>query len=331
APGVRRPNFADYIYHTPLRTSDRAATGQTLPLLQRVLDHPAYDSFWKNLSVRGKIDRVRIPVFSVGGWYDNYVESDLEAFTALTQHSDRVTNRLSGTHRILIGPWPHNMSIKFPGVDFGPDSSAPIRAYQIEWFNRWLKGINEPEPLRQYSAVWHNTPSEVTEAPVHIFVMGVNRWRDEQEWPLHRTRYTPLYLGSKGHANGLDGDGVLEWKAPKKDKIDQFVSDPKKPVPTMGGAVCCNPKIFPWGPMDQRPVERRPDVLVFTTKPLKQEVEVTGPIRVVLYAATSATDTDFTAKLVDVFPNGEARNLTDGLLRLRYRNGLDKPVLAQPG
>ena len=166
---------------------------------------------------------------------------------------------------------------------------------------------------------------------MHIFVMGVNRWRDEQEWPLARTRYTPLYLGGKGHANGLDGDGELKWRPSRTDRGDRYTDDPSQPVPTLGGAVCCNPKIFPWGPMDQRPVERRRDVLVFTSRPLKQDTEVTGPVSVVLYVATSARDTDFTAKLVDVFPSGEARNLTDGILRLRYRNGLDKPVLVSPG
>ena len=327
APGVRRPKFEDYIYHLPLRTADRASTGQTLPIYQRSQDHPSYDSFWKKMSVRQKLDRVHVPVFSTGGWYDNYVQSDLEAFSTL----NKTPGRKSGQQRVLIGPWPHNMSIKFPGIDFGPDSSAPLRAYQLEWFDHWLKGIPEQDAVRQYSGIWHNVRSEVTEAPVHIFVMGANRWRDEQDWPLTRTQYTPLYLTGKGHANSLNGDGALEWKPPKKDKADQFLYDPQKAVPTVGGAVCCNPKIFPWGPMDQRFVERRSDVLVYTTKPLKRALEVTGPVRVMLYAATSVPDTDFTAKLVDVFPNGEARNLTDGLTRLRYRAGLQKPVLARPG
>lgn len=326
-PGIPRPRFQDFIYHLPLRTSDRAATGQTLPFFQHVLDHPSYDSFWKKTSVREKIDRVHVPVFSVGGWYDNYVESDLEAFSALHKGG----NLSDGQHRILVGPWPHNMSIKFPNVDFGPDSSAPVRAYQLEWFDHWLKGTPEQESARPFEGFWHNVRSEVTEAPVHIFVMGVNRWRDEQDWPLARTRYTPLYLAGKGHANTLTGDGALDWSAPKKEKSDQFTYDPKTPVPTLGGAVCCNPKVFPWGPMDQRLVEQRADVLVFTTKPLKREIEVTGPVRVILYASTSAPDTDFTAKLLDVFPNGEARNLTDGALRMRYRSGLDKPALAHPG
>ena len=124
---------------------------------------------------------------------------------------------------------------------------------------------------------------------------------------------------------------MLESKPPKTEAPDQFTYDPRKPVPTAGGAVCCNPKVFAWGPMDQRAVERRGDVMVYTTAPLKHDLEVTGPVRVILYAATSAPDTDFTAKLVDVFPNGEARNLTDGILRLRYRDGLEKAELARPG
>ncbi|MBZ5610436.1 MAG: CocE/NonD family hydrolase [Acidobacteriia bacterium] len=325
ARGTREANFGDYINHLPLRTSDRAATHQTVGLYQTILNHPAYDSFWKDQSILSKLDRVRVPVFEVGGWYDNYVESDLEAFSAL--------HKLSGAdlkHRILIGPWPHDMSTPFSGIKYGDDSSSPIRSYQLEWFDHWLKGA--PEDATRYSAAnWHQQRSEVDEAPVHIFVMGADRWRDEQEWPLARTRYTPLYLASKGHANTLNGDGKLEWKPRKKDQADQFTYDPRNPVPTRGGAVCCDPKIFPWGPMDQRPVEKRGDVLVFTSAPLKHDLEVTGPVRVALYAATSAPDTDFTAKLIDVFPSGEARNLTDGILRIRYRHGLEKAELARAG
>jgi putative CocE/NonD family hydrolase len=223
------------------------------------------------------------------------------------------------------------MSTPFSGVRFGDDSASPIRAYQLEWFDHWLKGA--PEDATRYSPEsWHQVRAEVDQAPVHIFVMGVNRWRDEQEWPLARTRYTPLYLTSKGHANTLGGDGKLEWKlAQKRSKPDQFTYDPRNPVPTRGGAVCCDPKIFPWGPLDQRSLEQRSDVLVYTSAPLKQDLEVTGPVRVVLHASTSAPDTDFTAKLIDVFPNGEARNLSDGILRIRYRDGLDRVELAKPG
>src|SRR5581483_4704149 len=327
--------FSDYIYHLPLRTVDRSATRQPQSFYQTVLSHPMYDQFWKDLSIRENIERVEVPVFTVGGWYDNFVESDLEAFVALHKLYGRFDNR----HRILIGPWAHNMSTPFQGVSFGDDSSSPIRSYQIEWFDRWLKG---PPPGSVSGAArkatpetWHTVRAEVDEAPVQIFVMGVNRWRDEPDWPITRARTTPLYFASGHAANSLNGDGVLEWKAEaakgSEAPSDSFVYDPRNPVPTRGGAVCCNPKIFPWGPMDQRPIERRKDVLVYTSAPLKHDLEVTGPVRVALFASTSALDTDFTAKLVDVFPNGEARNLTDGILRLRYRGGLDKTELAEPG
>src|ERR1700722_3799914 len=328
--GMAKPKFADYINHLPLRTVDRSATRRTLGFYQTILNHPAYDSFWKDLSVRENIDHVHVPVFSVGGWYDNFAESDLEAFAAL----HKLYGRLDDKHRIMIGPWAHNMSTPFPGVTYGDDSSSPIRSYQIEWFDHWLKGA--PEDARRFTPEsWHAVRAEVDEAPVHLFVMGVNRWRDEPDWPLARARNTALYLASERAANSLTGDGVLQWKPDRARtpdaSTDAFIYDPRNPVPTRGGAVCCDPKVIPWGPIDQRPVEKRKDVLVYTSAPLKQDLEVTGPIRVVLYASTLALDTDFTAKLVDVFPNGEARNLTDGILRLRYRGGVDKAVLAEPG
>jgi putative CocE/NonD family hydrolase len=325
AAGTPKAKFDDYVGHLPLRTADQAATHQTLNAFQTILAHPTYDSFWKEMSIREKMDRIRVPVFLVGGWYDNYVEGDLDAFSALRKLSGKNDSK----HRILIGPWPHNMSTPFPRVSYGDDSSSPIRAYQIEWFDHWLKGM--PEDEKYLLEGWHQTRAEVDGAPVQIFVMGANRWRDEQEWPLARTRYTSLYLASQGRANTLNGDGTLESKPQKTGEFDQFTYDARKPVPTMGGAVCCDPKIFAWGPMDQRAVEKRGDVLVYTSAPLKHDMEVTGPVHVVLYASTSVLDTDFTAKLVDVFPNGEARNLTDGILRMRYRDGLEKAELAQPG
>ncbi len=309
APGYTEPSFSDYVRTLPLRQADRAAAGQRVESFQKALDHPAYDAFWRTMSTREHLGQIHVPVFSVGGWYDCFVESDLNAFSAL--------HRTSNVHRIVIGPWPHNMSVKFTNIDFGKESGAPIRRMQIEWFDQWLKSKDTPMMSR---------------APVHIFVMGANRWRDEQEWPPARARMTPLYFASDGRANSLAGDGMLTAARPRRKAApDRFDFDPRNPVPTAGGATCCNPNPFPWGPMDQRAVERRRDVLVFTTPVLRDDLDVTGPVSVVLYAATSTPDTDFTAKLVDVFPNGEARNLTDGILRLRYRNSLQKAELATPG
>ncbi len=305
-------DFSQFILHLPLRTADVAATGLTSEMYRQAMAHPAFDNFWRSISTREQIEKIRIPVFAVGGWYDNYVESDLAAFAAL--------HKTSGLNRILVGPWPHNMSRKFEGVNFGADAQVPVRQLQLEWFDQWLMGKDTPVV---------STPA------VKIFVMGSNRWLETREWPPQNAQALSWYLDSGGGANTLNGDGVLgatlgsrpRQRAPR----DGFVYDPRDPAPTRGGAVCCNPDVFPWGPMDQRSVEQRRDVLVYTSGVLAHDLEVVGPVKAVLYISTSAKDTDFTAKLVDVFPDGVARNLTDGILRLRYRNSLEKPELATPG
>lgn len=308
APAYHTPEFERFVLHLPLRTADRAATGQTTDIWQHSLDHPTYDSFWQSISTRRQLEKMRVPVLSFGGWYDNFAQSDLEAYSSL--------GGAANSRRVVIGPWPHNMSLRFADADFGPQSGAPVRSMQLDWFDYWLKGKDSPL---------------ISSPPVRIFVMGINEWRDESEWPLARSKMTPYYFTARKAANGLDGGGELSNSRPRDEKPDHYEFDPHDPAPTRGGAVCCNPSVFAWGPMDQRPVERRSDVLVYTTGALKKDMEVTGPVRVVLYAATSAPDTDFTAKLVDVFPDGTARHLTDGILRLRYRESLEKPVPAIPG
>lgn len=303
-----RPTFRTYIDHLPLRTIDMQAIGEPLPLWRNALEHPSYDSYWQKRSVREESRRVTIPVLSFGGWFDNYVESDLDAFARLSlQHVPVET---------WIGPWAHNPGLKFPTRDFGKDANLPIRSQQADWFDQWLKKAHygsdpNPEPL------------------LHIFVMGPNVWREEHEWPLARTRYTQLYLASQGHANSSSGDGALRSAGISKSRPDQFTYDPRNPVPTTGGAVCCDPKLIPAGPLDQHAVEQRPDVLVYTSQSLTQPIEITGHIRVNLYVATSANDTDFTAKLVDVQPDGQPLMVTDGIQRLRYRLSLQHPVLVK--
>jgi putative CocE/NonD family hydrolase len=293
------PDFSNFVLHLPVRTADVAATGRTVDMFQTVVAHPAFDSFWKAISVREQLAKVRVPVFSVGGWYDNFAESDLDAYAAL--------RKTSGLNRIVIGPWPHNMSTKFSGIDFGRDSRLAIRSLQIAWFDQWLLGKDSPL---------------LSEPPARVFVMGTNRWREFQEWPPEQARREEFYL---------QDDAALGDKPPRRAAPDRYVYDPANPVPTRGGAVCCNPRVFPWGPMDQRSVEQRKDVPTYSTPPLARDLEVIGPVTVELYVSTTARDTDFTAKLVDVFPDGTARNLTDGILRLRYRTSLDRAALATPG
>ncbi len=306
APGFVRPDFNQFIYHLPLRTADRAATGETVEWYQRSLNHPSYDEFWRAMSTREKLDRIKVPVFAAGGWFDNYCQSDLEAFAAL--------RKLGRPAYVLIGPWAHNFGDRL-AVDFGPEASASLRRLQFQWFDHWLRGKDSIGSL----------------APARIFTMGENRWHDEEAWPPRAATVEPYYLAGKGQANTVFGDGKLQSRHPRRGWADEYTYDPRKPVPTRGGAICCNPKILPPGPMDQRPVEGRHDVLIYTGEALKADLEVTGVVRVLLYISTSATDTDFTAKLVDVAPDGTAIDLTDGILRLRYRKGLDRPELATPG
>jgi hypothetical protein len=306
-PGYR-PEFNRFVWHLPLATADVAATGRVSSMYQQAVAHPAFDNFWRSISTHEHLDQVRVPVFAVGGLYDNYVESDLEAFAALRKRS--------GLNRVVIGPWPHNMSEKLAGVDLGTEAAVPVSNLAVDWFDHWLNG--KPMP-------------SATAAPLRIFVLGSNKWLEEREWPPERARARNFYLTSQGRANTVSGDGALASVPPRRAGADRFTFDPRDPVPTRGGAVCCNPHVFPWGPMDQRPIEQRRDVLVFSTGPLEQDLEVVGPVKAVLWVSTSQRDTDFTAKLVDVFPDGYARNLTDGILRLRYRNSLERPEPVRPG
>jgi putative CocE/NonD family hydrolase len=269
------------------------------------------------VSVAPGYDTLAIPAFHGGGWYDIFLQGTLQNYAELQK-------RGRAPQKLIIGPWTHTTQDERVGaVDFGFASSAAFINLQIDfqslelrWFDRMLKGI--PNGIDQ-------------EQPVQIFVMGLNQWRNEPAWPLERAQPTPWYLRSNGHANTLEGDGTLSPERPGYfESSDRFTYDPQQPVPTVGGALLMHP-IYQGGPQDQRPIERREDMLVFTSAPLEAAMEVTGPITVTLYASTSAQDTDFVARLVDVHPDGFARNLTDGIIRGRMRNGITNEALLTPG
>jgi len=165
-----------------------------------------------------------------------------------------------------------------------------------------------------------------------IYVMGKNEWRGENEWPLTRTQFTKYYLHSNHEANSRFGDGTLSTALPNEAALDAYMYDPGSPVQSIGGAVCCTgTPDAPAGSYDQSDVEARQDVLVYTTPVLEEGIEVTGPIKAVLYVSSSAKDTDFAAKLVDVYPDGSAYNIQEGILRARYREGWKKKVWMNPG
>ena len=219
-----------------------------------------------------------------------------------------------------MGPWHHGPFGETSGdFFFGLGAAGPAidtDGIQLQWFDHWLKG---------------EANGANDGAPVRIFVMGDNQWRNEQEWPLARTQYTDYYLHSGGKANTSSGDGSLAVDAPGDEAADVFLYDPRDPVPTRGGPLCCGPSFVPGGSYDQQFIENRSDVLCYTTPPLTEDLEVTGPLTVTLFAATTGADTDFTAKLVDVEPCGAARALVDGIMRGRYRKGTDAAVPITPG
>jgi putative CocE/NonD family hydrolase len=255
-----------------------------------------------------------MPVFLIGGWYDYYAAETFANFMALRKHAP--TAELRDSHRLLIGPWTHGISgnSTLGEIDFGKEALRENDATQ-----RWLNAI-----LHDKSA------SEFQQAPVRIFVMGLNKWRDEYEWPLARTRYVRYYLREGGKL-ALNKPGLKELP-------DHYTYDPLNPVPTLGGNHSIgpyNPGLYEFvkpGPFDQRKVEERPDVLVYTSEVLEQDTEVTGPVTLKLFASSSAVDTDFVAKLTDVYPDGKSINITEGIIRARFREDVwGSPKLLQPG
>ncbi len=264
----------------------------------------------KPSSVAEFYDRIRVPAFNVGGWYDLFEQGTLQNFTSLRTTGNTPEARQA---RLLMGPWSHLQQSHVIGEqDFGFAAQQQFINVQTDlttltqhWFDYWLKGVQN---------------DMLQEPPVKLFIMGDNVWRDEAEWPLARTQYTNWYLHQ---------DRGVSREPAQDEPADHYAYDPNNPTPTSGGAFLMNP-IFNSGVKDQRPVEARSDVLQFTSDLLKSDLEVTGPITVKLWAASDAPDTDFVARLVDVHLDGFAQNLTDGVIRARYRNG-DTPELLEPG
>ncbi|GAA3385740.1 CocE/NonD family hydrolase [Cryptosporangium minutisporangium] len=260
------------------------------------LDHPSRDEYWTKFGTpRDNYAAIDVPVYHVASWYDLFLSGTLENHAAL-----------GGP--LVIGPWTHG-GLHANGAGeayFGPGSPAMILQLEADQlgFLREVVTDGEPNPARP---------------PVKIFVMGENVWRDEQEWPLARTVFTPWYLRAGGSLGPATSTGT-----------STFVSDPRDPVPTVGGSLLF-PEFNTAGPHDQRVLDGRTDILRFVSPPLDADLEVTGPLTVVLYAATDAADTDWTAKLIDVHPDGTALNVADGIVRARYRNGVDAPDPITPG
>ena len=297
----------------PLRQLPYFANGAA-PYYDDWLEHADDEAYWDRWRIETHHSELAIPAYHVGGWYDTFLAGTLHSFAGLQAAQ-------AAPQRLIIGPWTHATPLtSLAGeLDFGLASAASsidLDGIQLRWFDHWLR--DKPSGLLE-------------EPPVRLFVMGENRWRDEQEWPPARVRETRYYLHSQGNANSARGDGWLDTHSPTAEPADTFEYDPHDPVPTRGGGLCCDPFFLPGGAFDQRQVENRRDVLVYTSAVLERDMEVTGPVQLRLWAASSAPDTDFTAKLVDVYPSGAAYNLADGIIRARYRQSRSYPSLLQPG
>jgi uncharacterized protein len=294
---VRRSPFdwAALYRHLPLMTADEEAVGHPIEFYRDWLHHSTWDEHWKQFTNVGRYDRFDLPILMIGGWFDVHAVSTLANLEGLQAVDHR-------KHALVMGPWGHGPDGSIGEIDLGPDAQGDFRALQLRWLDHHLKGIRNGIDR---------------EPPLRLFTLGTNTWRNATEWPLADTRWTTLHLRVGGELTEEEPEG---GEAP-----DAFDYDPQDPVPTLGPN--------PWDDrqLDHRSHETRPDVLVYSTDPLDDDLDVTGPVQAHLYASTSAIDTDWTVRLLDVYPDGRSINVCDGILRARFydppavRTGVPSP------
>ena len=292
-----------------------------VPFMHGGLERGVDDESWDYLNIDGKYDLVEAPTLHIGGWYDCFIGETLRQYEAMKEQAKKKDMR---PPRLLVGPWSHGRFESLVGdLDFGLASSGTLLNYRgdltdyhLRWFDATLKG--DEEALEEIP-------------PVEVFVMGATRWRGFEEWPAPGAREEHRYFNSGGAANTASGDGGLSRERPDSTGSvpDEYDYDPHNPVPTIGGATLL-PPIMRRGPRDQRPNEERSDVLCYTGEVLKESCTVLGPVYVTLFAASSAPDTDFVARLVDVYPDGRALVVTDGIIRASARESYPAPGVIEP-
>ena len=277
------------------------------------LSHPTNDDYWRRWSINRDYGRLTVPALHVGGWYDIFLSGTVENFRGMRAGAG--TDEARAAQKLVIGPWLH---MPWKPVNGSPDGRGVeptvVDDLQLRWFDQFLKGQD----------------SGLLDNPVSLFIMGADTWRDYPDWPPPGTVETNWYLHSGGRANSRFGDGTLSREAPGDESPDRFTYDPLYPTPSAGGHSCCLEFAAPMGPADQRGVEAFNGVLVYTSKPLAEPLEIIGDVSVTLYAATTACDTDWTARLCEVFPDGRSINLQEGIVRARYRESLTDPSLLEP-
>ncbi len=313
--------LGDHLPRTPGAIDPMLVDGGWDDLYRTWIAHPERDAYWTALSPRESWASIEVPSLNTAGWFDCFIGGSLANHVGMTAVGGSEAAR-SGT-RLIVGPWRHAFPLLGdPAGEFSFGLGAggagiDMASIQLRFFDRWVKGI---------------AGADASDAPVKLFLMGTNVWRDEPAWPLTRAVVTDHFLRSGGRANSLRGDGFLSTEAPPAGELpDTFVSDPNDPVRTRGGNLCCHQIVETPGQFDQRDIEERDDVLVYSTEPLAADVEITGPVALSVFVSSTAPDFDVTAKLVDVYPDGTARNLCEGIRRARYRNGTDHAALLPAG
>jgi uncharacterized protein len=314
-------NWQNWYEQLPIKSMAEWAGIQNTKLWNDLLSHPDRDDYWPGPGERiapgrngpGKYNKILVPTFNIAGWYDQVSQATINNYVGMATYGPAEHRN---HHKLMMGPWVHGGLFQAKqGELIFPNQAAPNgNEWRLRWFDHWLKEMDngfDKEP------------------PVYIYVMGADLWRNECEWPLKRTQYTKYFLHSQGHANSLMGNGKLSASAPAQEPHDSYTYDPKRPVLTRGGNVAMHPPRV--GPYDQSATELRNDVLVYTTEPLEQAVEVTGPVVLYLFASTDRTDTDFNGKIVDVYPGGYAQILQEGVIRGRYWKTFQQQNLLIPG
>jgi len=309
------PLTAYPLFNLPTPGVINASTPALAPYFLDWLAHPSYDDYWKRVSIEEHYPDIRVPVLHVAAWYDIFLGGSLRNYIGLKSHA--ATEEARKGQRLLVTIGGHaGGGRKIGDVDFGPEAAKYDEGdATLRWYDFLFKGVQN---------------DFATGKPVKIFVMGANQWREEDDWPLARAKTTKYFLHSQGSANSSRGNGSLSTSAPASEPMDKFTYDPGKPVPTTGGPLCCDSTHLAPGPKDQRVLEERDDVLIYSTPPLEHDMEVTGPVRLEFFVSSTAVDTDFTAKLVDVSADGGAINIAEGILRARYRDSMETPKLLTP-
>ena len=305
-----------HLRNLPLADLPAFAHDLVAPYYKEWLAHPTRDAFWEPITIEAAHSRIHAPALNLGGWFDLFIRGTLRNFTGMRR--DGPTERSRDGQRLVVGPWAHGtqLTARTGNRVFGAASPILLDELHLRWFDHWLRDADNGVDR---------------DAPVRVFEMGINAWREFSDWPPPEANEVAWFLHSNGAAASSSGDGVLSMDAPGAESPDRFSYDPMDPCPTVGGPLFPAPSDVPPGCFDQSAVERRADVLCYTSAPLDRDTEVVGPVQVVLWVASTALDTDFTAKLVDVEPDGTAWNLCDGIIRARYRRGFDRAVLLEPG